>query len=95
MLAAPASFQSRPSSGCGCPAQGLGARRQEANLLTLSAPRRYLPGERSLGVPVDRDNGGVNVFDGPSHGKKATRISSCLTRRGPQSPGWRSLKQSM
>ena len=25
----------------------------------------------------------------------AVRISSCVTRRGPQSPGWRSLKQSM
>jgi len=27
--------------------------------------------------------------------ENATRISSCVTRRGPQSPGWRSLKQSM
>lgn len=38
----------------------------------------------------------VDSMDSMLHPEEnATRISSCVTRRGPQSPGWRSLKQSM
>lgn len=37
--------------------------------------------------------GSMDVIDQPS--TKAARSSACDTRRGPQSPGWRSLKHIM